>query len=59
MICACACRRPAEAGSNPGNNLHVSGLSSKVDNKDLEIAFSKYGKVSVLPKRRSDDRVLM
>jgi len=35
-----------EAGLNPGNNLHVSGLSSKVDNKDLEIAFSKYGKIA-------------
>jgi len=30
---------------NPGNNLHVSGLSSKVDNRDLEAAFGKYGKV--------------
>jgi len=33
-------------GNNPGNNLHVSGLSSKVDNKDLELMFSKYGKVA-------------
>ncbi|KAG8871884.1 hypothetical protein FRB97_008238 [Tulasnella sp. 331] len=32
-------------GNNPGNNLHVSGLSSKVDNKDLELLFGKYGKV--------------
>jgi transformer-2 protein len=30
---------------NPGNNLHVSGLSHKVDNRELETAFSKYGKV--------------
>jgi len=30
---------------NPGNNLHVSGLSTKVDNKDLEAAFSKCGRV--------------
>lgn len=37
--------RPGEVGANPGNNLHVSGLSSKVDNKDLESAFTKYGKV--------------
>ncbi|KIJ53709.1 hypothetical protein M422DRAFT_155027 [Sphaerobolus stellatus SS14] len=34
-----------EAGTNPGNNLHVSGLSHKVDNRDLEAAFSKYGRV--------------
>ncbi|KAG9016598.1 hypothetical protein FRB90_002879 [Tulasnella sp. 427] len=32
-------------GNNPGNNLHVSGLSSRVDNRELEAAFSKYGKV--------------
>ena len=33
-------------GANPGNNLHVSGLSSRVDNRMLEEAFGKYGKVS-------------
>ncbi|QRV80301.1 RNA recognition motif protein [Ceratobasidium sp. AG-Ba] len=38
-----------EAGvvsANPGNNLHVSGLSSRVDNRMLEEAFGKYGKVA-------------
>jgi hypothetical protein len=31
---------------NPGNNLHVSGLSSRVDTRDLEAAFAKIGRVS-------------
>ncbi|RKP23092.1 hypothetical protein SYNPS1DRAFT_19156, partial [Syncephalis pseudoplumigaleata] len=31
---------------NPGNNLFVSGLSSSVTERDLEDAFSKYGKVA-------------
>ncbi|KAG8905389.1 hypothetical protein FRB99_009002 [Tulasnella sp. 403] len=35
-----------DSGVNPGNNLHVSGLSSRVDNRDLEVAFGKYGKVA-------------
>ncbi|THU92714.1 hypothetical protein K435DRAFT_671690, partial [Dendrothele bispora CBS 962.96] len=30
---------------NPGNNLHVSGLSKKVDNRELEAAFAKVGRV--------------
>ncbi|KAI0652584.1 hypothetical protein C8Q79DRAFT_898325, partial [Trametes meyenii] len=30
---------------NPGNNLHVSGLSHKVDTRDLEAAFAKVGRV--------------
>ncbi|KAF8274354.1 hypothetical protein EI94DRAFT_1562315 [Lactarius quietus] len=34
-----------EAGQNPGNNLHVSGLSSRVDTRDLEAAFAKIGRV--------------
>ncbi|KIP04932.1 hypothetical protein PHLGIDRAFT_176971 [Phlebiopsis gigantea 11061_1 CR5-6] len=33
------------AGSNPGNNLHVSGLSHRVDTRDLEQAFAKIGRV--------------
>ncbi|CAE6451789.1 unnamed protein product [Rhizoctonia solani] len=33
-------------GANPGNNLHVSGLSSRVDNRMLDEAFGKYGKVA-------------
>ena len=35
-----------EPGQNPGNNLHVSGLSSRVDTRDLEAAFAKIGRVS-------------
>ena len=40
-----------EAGNNPGNNLHVSGLSHRVDTRDLEQAFAKVGRVrdSVVP----------
>lgn len=30
---------------NPGNNLHVSGISLKTDDRDLEELFSKYGRV--------------
>ncbi|KIM82250.1 hypothetical protein PILCRDRAFT_473904 [Piloderma croceum F 1598] len=37
--------RDGEAGQNPGNNLHVSGLSHKVDTRDLEAAFAKIGRV--------------
>ncbi|CAE6428609.1 unnamed protein product [Rhizoctonia solani] len=33
-------------GANPGNNIHVSGLSSRVDNRMLDEAFGKYGKVA-------------
>jgi hypothetical protein len=33
---------------NPGNNLHVSGLTHKVDNRDLETAFAKVGRVRIL-----------
>lgn len=31
---------------NPGNNLHVSGISLKADDRDLEELFSKYGTVT-------------
>jgi len=34
-----------EGGLNPGNNLHVSGLSHKVDTRDLEQTFAKIGRV--------------
>jgi len=37
--------REAERGHNPGNNLHVSGLSHKVDTRDLEAVFAKIGRV--------------
>ncbi|KAH7911616.1 hypothetical protein BJ138DRAFT_896299 [Hygrophoropsis aurantiaca] len=32
-------------GHNPGNNLHVSSLSHRVDTRDLEQAFAKIGRV--------------
>ncbi|KDQ15586.1 hypothetical protein BOTBODRAFT_108308 [Botryobasidium botryosum FD-172 SS1] len=38
-------RDDADGGVNPGNNLHVSGLSSRVDSRELETLFSKCGKV--------------
>ncbi|KAG8829740.1 hypothetical protein FRC17_006132 [Serendipita sp. 399] len=31
--------------TNPGNNLHVSGLSSRIDSRELEAIFAKVGKV--------------
>jgi hypothetical protein len=42
------CRRGGDSGGhNPGNNLHVSNLSHRVDTRDLEAAFAKIGRVSV------------
>lgn len=38
-------RDGGSSGHNPGNNLHVSGLSGRVEERDLEDAFSKYGRV--------------
>ncbi|KAF5350774.1 hypothetical protein D9758_010390 [Tetrapyrgos nigripes] len=38
-------RGRGEIDQNPGNNLHVSGLSKKVDNRELEAAFAKVGRV--------------
>jgi transformer-2 protein len=43
-----------EGGQNPGNNLHVSGLSSRVDTRDLEAAFAKIGRVSAVLCIRPD-----
>ncbi|EGO05383.1 hypothetical protein SERLA73DRAFT_157931 [Serpula lacrymans var. lacrymans S7.3] len=37
--------RGGDGRHNPGNNLHVSGLSHKVDTRDLEQAFAKIGRV--------------
>ncbi|GAA5989889.1 hypothetical protein JCM10908_002364 [Rhodotorula pacifica] len=37
--------RGRAAEQNPGNNLHVSSLSLKVEERDLEAAFSKYGRI--------------
>ncbi|KAJ3769097.1 hypothetical protein FB446DRAFT_649280, partial [Lentinula raphanica] len=31
---------------NPGNNLHVSGLTSKVDDRELEAVFAKVGRIT-------------
>lgn len=32
---------------NPGNNLHVSGVSKQAKESDIEEAFAKFGRVSV------------
>ncbi|KAI0937471.1 hypothetical protein AcV5_005375 [Taiwanofungus camphoratus] len=40
-----AASRNGVGSQNPGNNLHVSGLSHKVDTRDLEQAFTKVGRV--------------
>jgi len=37
--------RADDGSNNPGNNLHVSGLSGRVDSRDLEAAFAKIGRV--------------
>jgi transformer-2 protein len=37
-----------EEALNPGNNLYVTGLSTRVTEKDLEEHFSKEGKVQPL-----------
>ena len=42
------------SGHNPGNNLHVSGLSGRVEERDLEDAFAKYGRVSVAHRTVTD-----
>ncbi|GAA5824784.1 hypothetical protein JCM5353_004443 [Sporobolomyces roseus] len=31
--------------NNPGNNLHVSGLSTRVEERDLEEVFTKFGRI--------------
>ncbi|KAI5477694.1 transformer-SR ribonucleoprotein [Pseudohyphozyma bogoriensis] len=33
-------------GVNPGNNLHVSGLSTRVEDRDLEEVFGKFGRIA-------------
>lgn len=40
---------------NPGNNLYVTGLSTRVSEKDLEEHFSKEGKVDGLSVFRHAD----
>lgn len=37
--------RASPGGQNPGNNLHVSNLSHRVDSRDLEAHFGKIGRV--------------
>ncbi|KAJ7820548.1 hypothetical protein B0H13DRAFT_2291975 [Mycena leptocephala] len=37
--------RGGDKGHNPGNNLHVSGLSHKIETRDLEAAFAKIGRM--------------
>ena len=42
----CSSRRgDGDSAPNPGNNLHVSGLTTKVQNEDLERVFSTAGRV--------------
>lgn len=38
----------SEDASNPGNNLYVTGLSSRVNESDLEKHFNREGKVCSL-----------
>lgn len=38
-------RGASPGGLNPGNNLHVSGLSHRVDSRDLENHFAAIGRV--------------
>jgi transformer-2 protein len=40
--------RSGDGSLNPGNNLHVSSLSHRVDTRDLEAAFAKIGRVRCL-----------
>jgi hypothetical protein len=44
--CYVSRRGRPDGGTNPGNNLHVSGLHHKVDNNELESIFAKVGRVS-------------
>ncbi|GAA5858636.1 hypothetical protein JCM8547_001400 [Rhodosporidiobolus lusitaniae] len=37
--------RGSGGGGNPGNNLHVSGLSTRAEERDLEELFSKHGRI--------------
>ncbi|KAF9060955.1 hypothetical protein BDP27DRAFT_1301450 [Rhodocollybia butyracea] len=39
-------RESSQIDNNPGNNLHVSGLSTKCDDRELEAIFVKVGRVS-------------
>lgn len=48
-LCSSYCYYRDGGGNNPGNNLHVSGLAHKIDNRELEEAFAKFGKVTRPP----------
>ncbi|GAA6008461.1 hypothetical protein JCM11491_004487 [Sporobolomyces phaffii] len=37
--------RGGDNQNNPGNNIHVSGLSSRVEERDLDEVFGKYGRI--------------
>ncbi|KAI9614586.1 hypothetical protein KEM48_005897 [Puccinia striiformis f. sp. tritici PST-130] len=37
--------RPSNGDHNPGNNLHVSGISTRAEDADLYELFAKYGRV--------------
>ncbi|KAJ4482341.1 hypothetical protein J3R30DRAFT_3656413 [Lentinula aciculospora] len=39
-------RRDGAQDNNPGNNLHVSGLPSKIDDRELEAMFAKVGRIT-------------
>ena len=41
-------RGGSPGGQNPGNNLHVSGLSHRVDSRDLENHFAAIGRVRIV-----------
>ena len=46
ILTRCSSRRgDGDSAPNPGNNLHVSGLTTKVQNEDLERVFSTAGRV--------------
>lgn len=45
-FCCSGSRREPDA-LNPGNNLYVTGLSTRVNEKDLQEHFSQEGKVRV------------
>ncbi|KAJ3747496.1 hypothetical protein DFH05DRAFT_1393757 [Lentinula detonsa] len=39
-------RRDGGQDNNPGNNLHISGLSTEVDDRELEATFAKVGRIT-------------
>lgn len=46
-VSCCSRSRESEDASNPGNNLYVTGLSTRVTASDVEKFFSREGKVRV------------